>query len=670
MGVSGFLHAVTGFIAENPHYAYAAVLLLALSESLPVIGAFIPGSAVIIALSALVPGGTLKLWPLLAVASAGAIIGDGFAYWLGHRYNRAILDHWPLKRQPGLVAVSEAFFNRHGNKSVFIARFTPGVRAIVPLFAGILRMPARRFYAANVLSALVWAPSHILPGVLAGASLGYFGAAAEPVAIIALMLVAFAWFLLQVLRLFVRKVLPSLVRWLEVAHGWAAARDTRFSRAVAAVLEPERSEARLLLALGLLLLGAAWLFLGILEDVVSGDQLVNADQSIYRALQDLRSAPGDAVMITITELGDTVVVIGVAAAVFLYLLWIRAWRTSAYWLAAVGGASALNTIIKLALHRPRPGELFYTGASAFSFPSGHSTTNMAMYGFLGFLVAREVRPALRPSVGLAAIVMILLIAMSRLYLGAHWFSDVAAGLAFGTLWLSALIMSYLRRPVPLVGAGRLLAIALCALGLGGGVNIYRHHALDVSRYAVQLPPVQSMTAAQWLAEGWKQLPAYRVGLGGETEEPLAIQWAGSLDILAATLQAQGWQTALPLSPASALAFAASGVQPAVLPVMPHFESGQLPGLTMVRGTGTETRIVLRLWPAGVNVDGASPVWVGSAVEERVHRTLGLLTTIDVSDQANLPRDAVAGAVQGGGLVTRTAVSPDWDGRVWLGMAPR
>jgi undecaprenyl-diphosphatase len=57
--------------------------------------------------------------------------------------------------------------------------------------------------------------------------------------------------------------------------------------------------------LAVVLIGSAWLFFGILEDVVSGDPLVRADTAIYNALQDLRTAPGDAVMIAFTELGDT-----------------------------------------------------------------------------------------------------------------------------------------------------------------------------------------------------------------------------------------------------------------------------------------------------------------------------------------------------------------------------
>ncbi|HWL57806.1 MAG TPA: hypothetical protein VNQ78_14175, partial [Paracoccus sp. (in: a-proteobacteria)] len=86
-----FFADVTAFIAAHPHLSYAAVLFLALSESIPVIGVFIPGTAAILAISALVPSGIVKLWPLLVAASVGAIIGDGLSFWLGHRYHREIL---------------------------------------------------------------------------------------------------------------------------------------------------------------------------------------------------------------------------------------------------------------------------------------------------------------------------------------------------------------------------------------------------------------------------------------------------------------------------------------------------------------------------------------------------------------------------------------------------
>src|SRR5262249_13943541 len=149
------------------------------------------------------------------------------------------------------------------------------------------------------------------------------------------------------------------------------------------------------------------------------------------------------------------------------------------------GASALNSAIKGALHRARPGELSYAGWSEFSFPSGHSTTNLVLYGFLAFLVARELPPGRRVPLVLAIAGFVLLIAFSRLYLGAHWLSDVIGGLAFGTAWLTALGLSYLRRRPEVVGPAGLLTIGCAALAIVGGLNIARHHAADVERYAVK-----------------------------------------------------------------------------------------------------------------------------------------------------------------------------------------
>jgi len=198
--MTSLFSAATGFIASHPCFAYAAVFLLALSESIPIIGAVVPGSAVILAISALVPSGVVTLWPLLIAATMGAIPGDGLSFWLGHRYHREILNLWPLNRYPELIAPSEAFFSRHGDKSVFLARFTPGVRAFIPLIAGMLRMPVRRFYAANIASALTWAPSHILPGVLVGASFGILGAAAKPLAVLLVVLVIVLWAVTHAVR--------------------------------------------------------------------------------------------------------------------------------------------------------------------------------------------------------------------------------------------------------------------------------------------------------------------------------------------------------------------------------------------------------------------------------------------------------------------------------------
>ncbi|HEX2656386.1 MAG TPA: DedA family protein [Xanthobacteraceae bacterium] len=169
------LSAIADFIPTHPQYAYAAVFLLALSEAVPIVGTVVPGSTLIIAISALSGRGDVDAALLLVAATAGAIVGDGLSYWLGARFHHQILLRWPLNRFPAFIAYSETFFRKYGTWSVFLARFTAVVRAFVPLIAGIFRMPAKDFYFANIFSALIWAPAHVFPGFFVGAAASIAG---------------------------------------------------------------------------------------------------------------------------------------------------------------------------------------------------------------------------------------------------------------------------------------------------------------------------------------------------------------------------------------------------------------------------------------------------------------------------------------------------------------
>src|SRR5436190_22330417 len=148
--MTAFFATIVEFVSAHPHFAHAAVFLLALSEAMPIVGTIIPGSTLILGISALAPHGIVELWPLLIAAIAGAIAGDALSFWLGRRYHRQILLRWPPNQYPQLVSSSETFFRRYGSFSVFLARFTPAVRAFIPLVSGIFQLKTSRFYIANV----------------------------------------------------------------------------------------------------------------------------------------------------------------------------------------------------------------------------------------------------------------------------------------------------------------------------------------------------------------------------------------------------------------------------------------------------------------------------------------------------------------------------------------
>ena len=169
--VASYIDPLIAFVSTHAWLAYLTIFVAALLEAVPVVGSVIPGSTIILALSALVPGGELTLELVLVAAIAGALIGDGAAFWTGHLTQREILSSWPMVKYPRVVARSEAFFHRWGALAVFFARFVPPIRAFVPLTAGALGMPPLRFYAVNIPAILLWAPAHVLPGVLAVSAL-------------------------------------------------------------------------------------------------------------------------------------------------------------------------------------------------------------------------------------------------------------------------------------------------------------------------------------------------------------------------------------------------------------------------------------------------------------------------------------------------------------------
>ncbi|MET4072350.1 membrane protein DedA with SNARE-associated domain [Bradyrhizobium sp. S3.2.6] len=174
--VTSFLDPLISFVSVHAWLAYLTLFLAALLEAVPVVGSVIPGSTIILALSALIPGGDLKLQWVLLAAAVGAVLGDGSAYWIGHRQQRKILNTWPMTNYPRVVEESETFFHRFGTWAVFFARFVPPIRAFVPVTAGALGMAPAKFYAVNIPAILVWAPAHVLPGVLAVSAFHqYFG---------------------------------------------------------------------------------------------------------------------------------------------------------------------------------------------------------------------------------------------------------------------------------------------------------------------------------------------------------------------------------------------------------------------------------------------------------------------------------------------------------------
>ncbi|MFE0757802.1 DedA family protein [Inquilinus sp. NPDC058860] len=164
----GLVQPIIDLAAAHPAWALALGFLVAAGESIVIVGAFVPGIAILLAMGGLVAAGAVDFWSLALWTSLGAVFGDGVSYWIGRRFGPYIRGHRLLASSAPLLRRSEIFFERWGIWAIVIARFTPGIRAFVPVVAGMLHMPRGRFYAANVVSAFIWAPAHIAPVAFAG----------------------------------------------------------------------------------------------------------------------------------------------------------------------------------------------------------------------------------------------------------------------------------------------------------------------------------------------------------------------------------------------------------------------------------------------------------------------------------------------------------------------
>jgi membrane protein DedA with SNARE-associated domain len=156
------------FIKDHRSWAIAIMFITAFGESFAFLSLLFPGTTLLIAAGTLVKSGTLPFLPVMVGAILGAVLGDSISYWIGRRFGGGIARLWPFSRNPKLLPSGMQFFERHGGKSVFIGRFFGPIRAVIPLAAGIMRMPRGRFWIANIVSALVWAPMLLLVGDAVG----------------------------------------------------------------------------------------------------------------------------------------------------------------------------------------------------------------------------------------------------------------------------------------------------------------------------------------------------------------------------------------------------------------------------------------------------------------------------------------------------------------------
>ncbi len=163
----GLVQTAQSWLQAGAGWAPAIVFVITFLESLPGISLLVPATALLLATGALLGTGTLEPGPIVIAAIAGAIVGDAVGFWLSRAYGPNLVRRMLPRSQRRHYARALLLFRRFGWAAVFFGRFLGPVRAVAPLVAGVARMRERHFQAANIASALVWAPLLLLPGYAA-----------------------------------------------------------------------------------------------------------------------------------------------------------------------------------------------------------------------------------------------------------------------------------------------------------------------------------------------------------------------------------------------------------------------------------------------------------------------------------------------------------------------
>jgi membrane-associated phospholipid phosphatase len=188
----------------------------------------------------------------------------------------------------------------------------------------------------------------------------------------------------------------------------------------------------------LVLISATWFFASLAEDVMEGDPLTLVDAQFSAWLHAHAKPKLTIVMLIVTHLHSPLGVSAMTLALALYLLWRRQRYQLLALLLSVFGGMLLNVLLKNVFHRARPrfDDQILT-LTSYGFPSGHTMAATCFYGALAALVIWKLKGwHWRLAAVAIAGLLIMLVGFSRIYLGAHYLSDVLGAMAEGLAWLA------------------------------------------------------------------------------------------------------------------------------------------------------------------------------------------------------------------------------------------
>lgn len=433
-------------------WTYVLVAVMAFLETGAFVGLLAPGETVILVGGVVAGQGEIDIVALIAIIWVCAVAGDMTSFFIGRRLGREFLvRHGPkVQISEARIEQTEAFFDKHGGKAIFLGRFVGLIRAVAPFLAGSSGMPLRRFAPYDILGAGLWGTTFAVLGYAFWQSIDQVLEVAKKGSLaLGTVIVLGTLIVMGVRRLRDDEQRAALLRRLD-AHpvlGPLSRRLQRPARFAWQRLTPGDLGLELTTLLAVVAVGA-FVCVGYAISLRPGE-LTGSDRQAMQWSADIAGARLDDIAKTVTGLGRLEWTGGVVALAALVLLTRRKVTDAVALTAGVVLTSIASHLIKAWTDRPRPGGGL-TETAGSSFPSGHSANAVAYVAVAVVLLRALPGLGARIAVMVVAILLTGAVGLSRVQVRAHYFSDVLGGWGLGAAVFAicgmvALVVSYFRQ---------------------------------------------------------------------------------------------------------------------------------------------------------------------------------------------------------------------------------